>query len=186
MADRRSGQEYGPVMAWTIRAALPSDRDGILEVVRAAFSGADRDPGEELEIVERTWSCGARPPGLELVATDRGMVIGHVLAAEGDLGGRPTLAIAPLSVMPHAQGQGIGTALMTELLHRTDDVGCPLVVVLGDHRYYRRFGFEAAGPLGIVYEPVGRGSPHFQARRLDPAAPTHGGRFVYCWEERRD
>lgn len=173
-------------MAWTIRAALPGDRDGILEVVRAAFSGPDRDAGEELEIVQRTWSRGARPPGLELVATAGGVLIGHVLAARGDLAGRPALAIAPLSVTPSWQGQGMGTALMTELLRRTDEGGWPLVAVLGDHRYYRRFGFEAAGPLGIVYEPVGAASPHFQVRRLDPAISTPGGRFLYCWEKRPD
>ncbi|MBO0886820.1 MAG: hypothetical protein J2O38_05435, partial [Acidimicrobiales bacterium] len=60
--------------------------------------------------------------------------------------------------------------------------GRPLVVLLGDHRYYQRFGFEAAGPLGIVYEPAGADSPHFQVRRLNPAARTHGGRFLYCWK----
>jgi putative acetyltransferase len=173
-------------VSWSIRGAEPADRDGILEVVRAAFSAPDRDAHEELDIVLGTWSREARPQGLELVATDGPMLIGHVLAAKGDLADRAVLGIAPLSVMPHRQGQGIGTALLTELLRRTDQEGWPLVVLLGDPRYYRRFGFEPAGPFGIVYQPVGSDSPYFQVRWLNRVDPSLRGQFRYCWEDRRE
>lgn len=171
-------------MTWSIRPAEPGDGDGILELVGAAFSTPDRDAREELDIVSGTWSRDARPPGLELVATDGCMLIGHVLAAKGDLGGRAVLGIAPLSVVPQRQGQGIGTALLTELLRRTDQEGWPLVVLLGDPRYYRRFGFEPAGPFGIAYPPVGAGSPYFQVRWLTRVDPSLRGQFRYCWEDR--
>jgi putative acetyltransferase len=170
-------------MTWTIRAAEPADRDRILQVVQAAFSSPDRDAHQELEIVEHTWAREARPPGLELVATEGGVVVAHVLAAEGDLGGRRVLGIAPLSVMPGRQRQGIGTALVVELLRRADQGGWPLVVVLGDPRYYRRFGFEPSRPFGIVYQPAGADSPHFQVRWLTGVDRSLAGQFRYCWED---
>jgi putative acetyltransferase len=154
--------------------------------VQAAFSTPDRDAREELDIVLGTWSREARPPGLELVATDGRMLIGHVLAAKGDLAGRAVLGVAPLSVVPHRQRQGIGTALLTELLRRTDQEGWPLVVLLGDPRYYGRFGFEPAGPFGIVYQPVGADSPYFQVRWSTGVDPSLRGQFHYCWEDRSE
>ena len=95
------------------------------------------------------------------------------------------LGIAPLSVLPHRQRQGIGTALLTELLRRTDEEDWPLVVLLGDPRYYGRFGFEPAGPFGIVYPPVGADSPYFQVRWLTRVDPSLHGQFRYCWEDRQ-
>jgi putative acetyltransferase len=173
-------------MTWSIRRAEPGDRDGILELVRTAFSTRGRDAHEELDIVSDTWSRAAQPSGLELVATDGCAVIGHVLAAKGDLAGRAVLGVAPLSVVPHRQGQGIGTALITELLRRTDEQNWPLVVLLGDPRYYGRFGFEPAGPFGIVYPPVGADSPYFQVRWRTGVDPSLRGQFRYCWEDRRE
>ena len=54
---------------------------------------------------------------------------------------------------------------MAEVLRRADEAACPLVVLLGDPGYYRRFGFEAAGPrCRCVYPPVGPDDPHFMVR----------------------
>jgi putative acetyltransferase len=72
---------------------------------------------------------------------------------------------------------------MGELLGRADAQGWPLAVLLGDPLYYRRFGFEPAGRLGIVYPSVGEDDPHFQVRRLATYLPTLRGKFTYCWEQ---
>jgi putative acetyltransferase len=165
-----------------VRTAAPGDRDGILEVVRDAFSSEDRDGREELDIVEATWALYATPHELELVAVEGGAVVGHVLAARGDLGGRAVIAVAPLAVKPSRQGAGIGSGLMVELLRRAEAAAAPLVAVLGDPAYYGRFGFEAAGPLGISYPPVGDGDPRFQVRRFGGYDPSYRGEFTYCWE----
>lgn len=165
-----------------IRAAVPDDREAILAVVRDAFSNGGRDGREEIDIVRDTWSLGAVPDGLELVAVEDGGVIGHVLAARGDLDGREVVGIAPLAVTPGRQGAGVGTALMTELLRRARDAALPLVVLLGHPAYYARFGFEPSGPLGIVYQPVGAGNPNFQVCRFAAYDPTYRGTFTYCWE----
>ena len=57
--------------------------------------------------------------------------------------------MAPLAVIPHRQSEGIGSGLMNELLRQAEGIGEPLLVLLGLPAYYGRFGFEAAGPLGI-------------------------------------
>jgi putative acetyltransferase len=172
-------------MSWIVRPAGPDDHEAIIELVRAAFTSAERDGHEEVDIVRETWRLDASPDGLDLVALApgaEGEVVGHVLAARGRLGEDPLIAVAPLAVAPAAQGRGVGTALMQEVLRRAEAQGWPAVVLLGAPAYYGRFGFEPSGPLGIVYAPVGAGNPHFQVRRLAGYEPSLRGEFTYCWE----
>ena len=165
-----------------MRSAAEKDRAGILSVVAAAFAGSPSGGDAELEIVQTTWARHAVATELELVASDVDGVLGHVLGSWGDLAGVPTLAVAPLCVAPARQGEGIGTALMTELLARADRQGHPLVLLLGNPAYYERFGFEPASRCGITYPPVGPDSPYFQVRRLTTYQPGLVGDFRYCWE----
>jgi putative acetyltransferase len=169
-------------MTGPIRSAARRDRPAILTLVEAAFSNADRDASEEVAIVMATWARGAGIDSLELVAVDAGEIVGHALGASGDLEGRPVVAVAPVCVAPSCQAQGIGSALMAELLRRAEHQKWPLVLLLGDPEYYQRFGFEPAGPLGIYYRPAGKDNPHFQVRRLAGFDPSLRGDFTYCWE----
>ena len=165
-----------------IRATEPKDHEDIVELVREAFTDGSRDGREEVDVVVETWARDAVTDGLDLVADEDG-VVGHIMAGRGRLAGRDAIAVAPLSVSPSHQRQGIGTALMNELLVRADGAGWPFELLLGDPDYYGRFDFEPAGPLGIVYLPVGADSPHFQIRRLQPFdADAWRGGFTYCWE----
>jgi putative acetyltransferase len=164
----------------TVRPATPSDGDAILAVVGAAFGGGGRDPSEEIEIVTATWARATI--AFELVAVDDEQVVGHVLAAEGDLAEAHVVGIAPLAVAPERQRTGIGTALMTTLLGAAEEAGLPLVVLLGNPAYYTRFGFEPASAIGITYPPAGEGNPAFQVRRLSRDDGSLRGTFRYHWE----
>jgi putative acetyltransferase len=169
-------------MSYSVRASGPKDREPILAVVREAFSNGGRDGSEEVAVAIDTWSLDAGVPGLDLVAVDGAQIVGHVLGAAGRLGDRPVVGVAPLSVIPSRQHEGIGTALMTELLQWTERDGEPVVVLLGNPEYYRRFGFESGAPLGISYPPVGIDSPHFLVRRFVGYDSTIRGEYRYCWE----
>jgi putative acetyltransferase len=166
----------------TVRTTRLSDRDAILAVVRAAFSGGGRDPQEELDVVTNTWALNAAPDDLDLVATEDDTVVGYVVAARGRLNAAEALGVAPLAVAPDRQHAGIGTALMTELLGRADGDGWPLLLLLGDPAYYSRFGFEPASQLGITYAGLGGPDPHFQGRKLARYDSALGGTFTYSWE----
>jgi len=90
--------------------------------------------------------------------------------------------VAPVCVGTTSQGRGVGTALMSALIGAATDRRWPLLVLLGEPACYGRFGFVAAGPLGLHYAPVGAGNPHFQARPLPGHDASLRGDFSYCWE----
>ena len=165
----------------TVRSASAGDHDDTLDLVRDAFSVDGQDGQAEITIVADTWASGLIPTGFELVAIEDDKVVGHVLAALGDLGGKQIPGIAPLAVSPSRQRTGIGSALMFELLNRAELAGFPLVVLLGSPDYYSRFGFEPSGPLHITYRSAGDNRA-FQARRLPGYDHSLQGEFTYCWE----
>ena len=167
---------------WSIRLTRPVDRDAIVGVVREAFSDPSRDGQEEVDIVRNTWLLNAAVPGLDLVAAEDGRVVGYVLGAYGILNERRVVGVAPLAVAPDRQGEGIGSGLMNELLSQAEEIGEPLLVLLGLPTYYGRFGFETAGPLGIDCPSVGFGNPHFMIRRLATYSSHYRGEFRYCWD----
>jgi putative acetyltransferase len=180
-----------PVTPPRIRAATPDDAPAILRVVDAAFSDATRDAHKELDIVRDTWERRAGPDRIELVAevedggggSARGTLVGHVLAATGDLDGQPVAGVAPLGVIPARQRAGVGRALMDALVAEAEQRRWPLLLLLGDPAYYGRFGFAPAASLGIHYAPAGPGNPHFMARRVgDASAALPRGEYRYCWE----
>jgi putative acetyltransferase len=170
------------VPAPTIRTTTAVDHDTVIDLVRTAFTNGGHDGQEEVDIVLDTWERDASPAGLDLVAVDGDEVVGHVLAAVGQLDGAAALAVAPLAVTPARHGRGIGSALMGELLARADAAAWPVVLLLGNPAYYGRFGFVPAGSIGIVYAALGTEDPHFQARRLTHYDPGLRGTFAYCWE----
>ena len=159
-----------------VRAASPADDDVIDELIAAAFGGGEA----ELDIVRAIRARGIALPGLELVAEDTGAVIGHVLLSQADLGGRSVPAVAPLSVRPNRQRNGVGSVLMAEVLTLADAQAWPLVALLGHPGYYPRFGFEPGRPLGVVYAPVD--SPAFMVRRLSAYDASWRGPFRFGWE----
>jgi putative acetyltransferase len=171
----------GPVLR--VRSSVPHDEEAILDVVRDAFGAEGRDAGDEVDIVRETWNRRSGRQLLELVAEEDGVVVGHVLAATGDLDGLEVPGIAPLGVVTRRQGDGIGTALMAHVLDEASARGWTLLLLLGDPDYYRRFGFVPAGPYGIHYAPAGVGSPHFMAyNSRAPRSDVPRGEFRYCWE----
>lgn len=179
---------------WRIRPAGPGDEPAILGVVEVAFCDPTRDAREELAIVRDTWARRRGPERIELVAEPRdgaesaeapatAPLVGHVLAAAGDLGGQPVAGVAPLSVVPACQRRGVGRALMRALVDEATRRQWPVLLLLGDPAYYGRHGFGPAGALGIFYAPAGPDNPHFMARRLgDADATLPRGEYRYCWE----
>jgi putative acetyltransferase len=68
---------------------------------------------------------------------------------------------------------------MHAVLAAADALDVPAVALLGDPRYYARFGFEPAESLG-VHPPQPEWGPHFQLRRLTGWSDSLRGRFRYA------
>ncbi|XVV15386.1 GNAT family N-acetyltransferase [Actinoplanes sp. CA-131856] len=169
-----------------IRRERPDDVDAIRAVTAAAFRGAaysappvepGGDPGEAT-LVSWLRDDAGWISELSLVAVEDDQVVGHVLATRAHVEGRPALGLGPLSVHPRRQRAGVGSALMHAVLGAADALGEPLVGLLGDPSYYRRFGFVPAQPVGIA-SPVPEWGDNFQVRTLS-RYDGETGRFRYA------
>ena len=134
-----------------IRRSTEDDFEALLVTHADAF-GPDEGP-EIVELVSELLEDETARPLLSLVAEVDGKHVGHVLftAASVETSDRKPAAslLAPLAVMPQAQGRGIGTRLCNAGLERLRGSGVELVFVLGHPGYYPRFGFRPAGALGL-------------------------------------
>lgn len=142
-----------------IRAENAADRAAIFALTEAAFKQHD-----EAKLVDALRASGDSV--ISLVAEDAGEIVGHVLFSKLVSPAR-CLGLAPISVAPARQGQGIGAALINHALEMAARDGWRAVFVLGDPAYYTRFGFgvEAAAKFSSPYP-----KEYLMARDLAPGA----------------
>lgn len=125
-----------------IREENPSDADAITHVTLAAFHDHPFSRQTEQFIILALRKAGALT--VSLVAEMEGRIVGHVAFSPVTMGdGTPDwCGVGPLSVLPECQKKGIGSALMIEGLNRLRALGAQGCVLVGDPRYYERFGFR--------------------------------------------
>ena len=130
----------------------PEDAAIIRQVTEAAFAVAEHSDGTEGAIVDALRAAGAL--SVSLVARRGGERVGHVAFSPVTLDGADLgwYGLGPVSVRPDLHGQGIGGALIRAGLEQLKALGAQGCVVLGDPRYYQRFGF-AVDPA-IRYDGV--------------------------------
>lgn len=149
-------------MTIRIRSELRSDEEAIEAVTIAAFLEAEHASHNEQDIVRALRRSGAL--AVSLVAVDeRGNIIGHVAISPVKIsdGSRDWYGLGPISVQPAMQRQGVGSELMDKVLAELRERGAAGCVLVGDPRYYGRFGFRAESTL--VYPGVP--PEYFQALR---------------------
>lgn len=162
-------------MQVSVRPEVADHVEAIDAIHRSAFEGP-----VEAELVAALRSSDAWVDDLSLVATDvEGRVVGHVLLTRATVDGAPVLALAPVGVLPLAQGQGVGMNLIVHGLLTATVLGEQTVVVLGDPAYYGRFGFTPARAQGIMPPDETWPDAAFQARALT-GAPLPQGVMAYA------
>lgn len=109
-------------------------------------------------------------------AADR--VVGHSLLTRCHIGEAPALCLAPCSVRPEHQREGVGTAVTAAALEAARRADETLVVVLGHPDYFPRFGFERASAHGVLLS-IEVPDESLMVLRLDPDAPVPPGLVRY-------
>jgi putative acetyltransferase len=136
----------------TIRRQHSDDTGAVRSVVEAAFGR----PGEA-DLIDALYR--ERAVVASFVAEVQQRVVGHLLFSrvliETSGGAHPAAALAPLAVHPDFHRQGIGTGLVEFGLESLKSGGERAVLVLGEPRYYTRFGFstDAARALQTPFPP---------------------------------
>lgn len=144
-----------------IRPATSADAASIRAIHEAAFEGDD-----EAHLVEMIDADGDAL--VSLVIGIEGASVGHILfsrmTVEADGSQLTAAGLAPVGVLPHYQGVGLGSALIREGLALLPALGIQISFVLGHADYYPRFGYSVddARPFASPYA-----GPHFMALYLD-------------------
>lgn len=132
-----------------IRKELPADKEALHHLHESAFTTSF-----EANLVDSLRKTNFYLKDLSLVAECDNTVVGHILfirvVIKDGKDTYPALALAPLAVHPSMQGKGIGKMLVEKGLETCKYLGNHLILVLGDTKYYKPFGFELASDYDIV------------------------------------
>lgn len=159
-----------------IRPEQVNDYGAIATVHTRAFGQSD-----QAQLVEKIRHSNHYVSDLALVAEVGSQVIGHVLFSYSRVIGQntwPVLILAPLSVLPNYQNQGVGCQLVQQGLQIARSLGNSLVTVLGHPRYYSSLGFESACQFDIT-PPLPTPSGVFRVKWLSPLQDQIRGRLEY-------
>ncbi|WP_299446605.1 N-acetyltransferase [uncultured Phascolarctobacterium sp.] len=164
-----------------IRPELPTDYDSVYYVVKKAFATAEHSDGNEQDLVNVLRKSTAFIPELSLIAEENNKIIGHIMLTKLLIENHIILALAPLSVLPEKQYQGVSSALIAETHKRAKSLGYNYSVVLGSEKYYPKFGYLPAKNFNIK-PPFEVPQENFMALKLRDDAPKIAGIVKYAKE----
>lgn len=133
-----------------IRQEELKDYEIIYSVVKEAFEKAEHTDGNEQDLVNSLRKGEAYIPELSLVAEIDGKIVGHIMFTKVKINTNTALALAPLSVLPQYQKQGIGKVLIKEGHRIAKELGYEYSIVLGSEKYYPKIGYVTADIFGII------------------------------------
>ena len=138
---------------FNIRKETPKDYAWVVELTEKAFETMEFSDHNEGKLVENLRKSESFIRDLSLVAELNGKVVGHILFTplriENNQRHFDSLTLAPVSVLPEFQNQGIGSQLILAGHERAKELGFKSVIVFGHPKYYPRFGYIPASSYGI-------------------------------------
>lgn len=164
-----------------IRQETVADYEQVYHLIAEAFATAEHADGNEQDLVVALRNGEGFIPALSLVAEIDGEIVGHILFTKAFVGHAEVLVLAPLSVKPIYQKQGIGQALIQRGHQIARELGYGYALVLGSEFYYPKSGYLPAETFGILV-PKGIPSDNFMAIKLLPGAQPIKGEVIYAKE----
>lgn len=166
-----------------IRQETTNDYAAVADLIERAFRQEEMSDHQEQFLVERLRQAPAFLPELSLVAVADGQIVGHILLSkimiEDSATTTPSLALAPVSVLPAFQQKRIGSRLMEAGHERARQLGFGSVILLGHATYYPRFGYRPTATFGIEL-PFPAPPENCLALELQPGAlADKKGKVIY-------
>ncbi len=160
-------------MSIIVRRETESDYKTVEEITTTAFKDMPFSEGNEAALISNLRKRGDFIPDLSLVAEIDGTIVGHILFTPLDIvNGNikyKSLVLAPVSVLPDYQNQGIGSLLINEGHRVALAHGFSSAIVVGHPEYYPRFGYKTAEKFNIA-PPFEMPPGVFMAIELVPGA----------------
>lgn len=161
-------------MELTIRPETPADYHAAEALTREAFWNLYKPGCDEHHYLHQLRASPAFLPELTFVAEVNGAPVGHIAYSRTRIvrpDGSPflTITFGPVCAAPEYRGQGIGSALIRRSLQAAKALGHRAAVILGDPRYYCRFGFHNCERYGLTLAD-GCCLPSLMALELEPDA----------------
>ncbi|MFC5196571.1 GNAT family N-acetyltransferase [Bizionia hallyeonensis] len=140
-------------MELTIRKEESKDFETVFNLIEKAFESEQMSDHKEQFLVQRLRKSDAFIPELSLIAENENKTVGHILLTKLKIKNGQnefdSLALAPVSVLPEYQGNGIGGMLIKEAHKKAKELGYQSVILLGHEKYYPKFGYKRADQFGI-------------------------------------
>jgi predicted N-acetyltransferase YhbS len=154
--------------SFTITPELPVHFNEIDIVTQLIFG-----PGMYARAAYRLREGVLPEPDLSFVAIQNNAIVGTVRQTRITIGEHLALLLGPLGVLPTHKNLGIGKALMQAAISASHDVcgagSAELILLVGDHAYYKPFGFKQVNSAEIIMpRPVDVG--RVLARELNEGA----------------
>lgn len=136
-----------------LRQENKNDFESVFHLIEKAFEKEEYSDHKEQFLVERLRKSDAFIPELSIVAEIDNKIVGHILFTKLQIKNEsetfPSLALAPVSVLPEFQGKGIGSKLILHGHEIAKSLGYKSVILLGHQDYYPRFGYELCEKYNI-------------------------------------
>jgi len=138
-----------------IRQEEQKDHPSVFSLIKEAFKNDEVSDHNEQLIVEALRKSKLFIPEFSLVAEINNKIAGHILLTKISIknGNQQfiSLALAPVSIAPNFQNQGIGSELIQKAHEIAKNAGYKSIVVLGHKDYYPKFGYQQAHKFGIDF-----------------------------------
>ncbi|WP_293945626.1 MULTISPECIES: GNAT family N-acetyltransferase [unclassified Sphingobacterium] len=138
-----------------IRQESVDDYQAVFDLIEQAFKYEEHSNHQEQFLVEKLRQSPEFIPELSLIAEVNNKPIGYILLTKIKIHNEekkedyPSLALAPIAVLPEFQGKGVGGRLIEEAHKIAAQLDFGSIILLGHASYYPRFGYVTMAEYGI-------------------------------------